>query len=335
MVVNEELKPCVSVITPCYNGEKKIGRLIQSVINQTYDNIEFIIVNDGSTDNSAEIIETYRKKIENRGYSFKYIYQQNKGLGGAINSGLKAFSGEYLCWPDADDYLEPESVEHRVRFLIDHPEYAVVTSNAYVRKGDNLKDCHLLVKKSENKNLQKNQFALMLNGESIFCSGCHMVRVEAFLDVNPGREIYSARRGQNWQMLLPLYYKYKRYFLDEPLYNYIDYPDSMSKDSLTIESFFTRYEEHLTILKKTLEMIERIQQVNLKEYYCFVDDKYAKLKMNTAIRFEDKRLFEKVFLEKKKSIGLDKRDYLMYFQSKYVLVNKVVYFVHFIRKKLR
>lgn len=308
--------PCVSIITPCYNGEKTIGRLIQSVIDQTYDNIEFIIINDGSIDSTAEIIEKYRKKIEDRGYEFYHIRQENKGLGGAINTGLKIFKGDFFCWPDADDYLESTSIEERVKFLIEHQEYGVVTSNAYIRKADDLTHFKLLINKLGENEKKENQFELLLKEKSIFCPGCHMVRTKFFLDVNPNRDIFPARRGQNWQILLPIYYKYKRYFLNKPLYNYIDYPNSMSKDKPIIESYLVRYEEHENIIKKTLEMIEKIQKVNLDKYYYFIADKYSKLKMKMAMKFKEEEIFNQEFLKKKQTIGLDIKDYLIYFKNK-------------------
>ena len=282
------------MIVPCYNCEKWIGRLIESVISQTYDNIELIVVNDGSTDLSGEIIEGFEGKVVDRGYKFKYISQENKGLGGAINAGLKVFCGEYLCWLDADDYLEPTSVEDRVKVLKENPDYAIVTSNAYIRKSDRLDEYKLLI---EDENTQSNpwQFEDLINEKSIFCSGCNMVRTENFLEVNPEREIYPARRGQNWQMLLPLCYKYKRYYLHKPLYNYIDYPSSMSKDKNDINIYLTRYDEHQAILLNTFDMIEKVQKTDLEKHRRFVTKKYGKLRLATMLKYKEYDMFDKEY----------------------------------------
>ena len=98
------MEKLVSILTPCYNGEKYIWRLLDSVIDQTYPNIEMFVIDDGSTDNSANLIKSYIPKFESKGYSLTYIYQENSGQAGAINTGLKKISGEYLVWPDADDW---------------------------------------------------------------------------------------------------------------------------------------------------------------------------------------------------------------------------------------
>lgn len=310
----------VSVITPCYNGEKRISRLMDSVLTQTYPNIEFIIVNDGSTDESDSIIRQYEHKFIERGFRFVYYCQINKGLGAAIDAGLKLFTGEYLCWPDADDYLETDSIEERVNYLEAHPEYAIVTSDAYIRDYNNLGDFKGLISSGKTHLTEEYQFEHLLNEDGIFCSGCHMIRSSSFFTVNPERSIYPARRGQNWQMLLPLYYKYKTHFISKPLYNYIDYPSSMSKNAGTEESLLSRYEEHEDILTNTLKMIEETQDVDLSKYLDFVREKYCRLRMSAALHYEDYELFDKEFA-KKKEYGIKRKDYFSLLRRRVPFLN--------------
>ena len=104
------MEPLVSVVTPCYNGEKYISRFLDSVINQTYDNVEVILVNDGSIDKTEEIALNYKSKFEKRGYKYIYIYQKNAGQAAAINQGLKVLQGKYLIWPDSDDILDKNAL---------------------------------------------------------------------------------------------------------------------------------------------------------------------------------------------------------------------------------
>ena len=248
-------KPLVSVIVPCYNGEKVMHRLLDSLLNQTYKNLEIILVNDGSKDNSEKIWKRYEKKFDSLGMKHKYVYQKNQGLSAAINSGLKIFTGDYLCWPDIDDYLEGTSIEKRVAFLEDHLEYGSVSSDAneFLEKDLN-KPIGRVAEWMKYIN-EEWQFKYLLQGQSIYCSGCHMLRTRCFLDVNPDRNIYPARRGQNNQMLLPIYYKYKHGFIDEPLYNYIIYKKSMSSPDITEEKALDRHKEYLTLLQETLKTI--------------------------------------------------------------------------------
>ena len=310
----------VSIITPCYNGENCLARMLDSVIAQTYRPIEYILVNDGSTDGTLALAESYIPKFREAGIDFKIINQENKGLAGAINAGLRCFTGDYLCWPDADDYLEPTSVEDRVKVLEENPEYAVVSSDAYIRNCDDLKSFKLLSSGLKYTN-DPNQFEHHLNGDSIFCSGCHMVRSSMFLAVYPDRLIYPAHRGQNWQMLLPVYYKYKWIFLDKPLYNVIVYPTSMSKNKNTLEAVLFRYNEHEEIITHTLKKIEDVQNVDLHMYHSFVLDKYAKLRMDAALKYGNKSLFEEEYVKKQQNTGLDKKDRLAYLRNRFSLIN--------------
>lgn len=93
-----------SFIIPVYNAGKKLKKGFESIINQTYDNWELICVDDGSTDDTATIIKGYSKDNE----KIKYVYQENSGPGMARNTGIKICNGDYVCFMDADDYIEKD-----------------------------------------------------------------------------------------------------------------------------------------------------------------------------------------------------------------------------------
>ena len=93
----------VSVIIPVYNVEKYIKRCLDSLVNQTLENIEFILVDDGSPDGSAEIIKEYADKFPNK---IVYLYQDNAGQGAARNAGYRIAKGKYIGYVDSDDYVD-------------------------------------------------------------------------------------------------------------------------------------------------------------------------------------------------------------------------------------
>lgn len=90
------MSPLVSIMTPCYNGEKFVGRYLDSVLAQTYDNIEVVLIDDGSTDNTAPIVKSYIPKFESKGYKLIYVYQENSGAASAINKAMPLVTGDFI-----------------------------------------------------------------------------------------------------------------------------------------------------------------------------------------------------------------------------------------------
>jgi len=119
--------PKISVIMSVYNGGKYLREAIESILNQTFTEFEFIIVNDGSTDNSREIIQSYndeRIKIINN--------EENIGLPKSLNNALKAARGEYIARQDADDISLPNRFEEQIKYFEKHPEVMLLGTNAYI-----------------------------------------------------------------------------------------------------------------------------------------------------------------------------------------------------------
>ena len=107
----------VSIIIPAYNAEKYVSRMLESILNQTYSNVECIIIDDGSTDNTYKTIQQYKEKFDKRRKVLKLLHQENKGQAAALNLGLKQVTGEYLIWADSDDYFELDAFETMVDCL--------------------------------------------------------------------------------------------------------------------------------------------------------------------------------------------------------------------------
>lgn len=97
----------ISVIVPIYNVEEYLSTCIESILNQTYKNLEILLIDDGSTDNSGKICDMYAK----RDSRCIVIHQLNKGLSGARNTGLDYATGEYISFVDGDDYIHPQMLE--------------------------------------------------------------------------------------------------------------------------------------------------------------------------------------------------------------------------------
>ncbi|MFY8004327.1 MAG: glycosyltransferase family 2 protein [Chitinophagaceae bacterium] len=107
--------PLVSIIIAAYNAGPYIAATLNSVLNQTWPNVEIIVVNDGSTDNTANILTTYEVK------GIKVIHQPNSGQDIALNNGFKQAKGSFIKFMDADDLINPEMIEIQVKTLLNHP----------------------------------------------------------------------------------------------------------------------------------------------------------------------------------------------------------------------
>lgn len=139
----------VSIIVPCYNGERFVDQCLESIYTQDYPCVELIIVDDGSTDHSHERIIAWNTRFKEKGYELKYVFQQNQGLGGAINTGLKFVTGDYLTLLDVDDIFLNGSISERARFLAAHPDYNAVRTNGWIIKGET-EDCSYRMMKKKS-----------------------------------------------------------------------------------------------------------------------------------------------------------------------------------------
>lgn len=117
--------PRVSVLMSAYNSEKYIAEAIESILNQTFTDFEFIIINDGSTDNTAKIISDYAKSDKR----IKFIdNKKNAGLIAALNQGLDFCRGEYIARMDSDDISLPERFAKQVKYMDQHPECGALST---------------------------------------------------------------------------------------------------------------------------------------------------------------------------------------------------------------
>lgn len=104
------MKELVSIVVPFYNVEKYLGDCLESISKQTYENIEVVLIDDGSTDKSTDIANSYAQK-----YNYFHAYrQENKGVSGARNEGIRHATGKYIYFLDSDDYVENDAIEKLV-----------------------------------------------------------------------------------------------------------------------------------------------------------------------------------------------------------------------------
>lgn len=127
-MVNLSSQPLITVITPTFNRRRFIGEAIESVINQTYGNLEHLIIDDGSEDNTGELVESYQKK-DGR---IHYFYQANQGQSVARNLGLKHARGDYICFLDSDNYWFLDKLEKSLAAFQKYPETDILYGDCVI-----------------------------------------------------------------------------------------------------------------------------------------------------------------------------------------------------------
>ena len=230
-------KGVVSVIVCCYNGIDFIFSCFDSLLSQTYKNIQVVFIDDGSVDGSYNLARSYESTFVSEGMSLVCLKQENQGVGYACANGLLHAEGEYVSNFDIDDFLYPESIRKRIEFLDAHPDYAIVRTNGYKISKDG-KRTLFVTEEREKKN--ENIFEDLLLGHTNNWPGSYMVRRSALWDVYPDYKVPGSRYGQNLQILMSVAWKNKSGFIDEPLMDYNYNPKSFTNHKTDFDSSYKR-----------------------------------------------------------------------------------------------
>lgn len=203
----------ISILMGIYNCAPTLNEAIESIINQTYTNWEFIICDDGSTDNSFDIAKKYEKSDPGR---FKVIKNsKNRGLNATLNRCLKLADGEYIARMDGDDLCDPTRFQKEVEILNNHPEYAIVST--HMTTFDEVGEWGCI------RTLEKPQTSDFPTHVPMFCHAPCMIRRSAFIDVKGYTEDRRLLRVEDYHLWYKFYAKgYRGYNIQEPLYKMRD-----------------------------------------------------------------------------------------------------------------
>ena len=213
-------KPLVSVIMPAYNHELYVEEALQSVINQTYKNIEFIIINDGSTDRTSEVIEKFIKIHQNE--NIQFVNKNNEGVCKTMNMGLAMATGDYIAFLASDDKWIENKIEAQIAFMENNKNIGLVCSDAYFTKFN----IDTTIKWSNykegmdqyfKKGIQNCNMHEVLLARPLLCAVTVMLRCEIFNEVEYFDEQLP---GEDTDMWLRVARKYPIGYIDQPLVYY-------------------------------------------------------------------------------------------------------------------
>ncbi len=207
-------KPKISVIMSVYNGEQYLADAVDSILNQTFKDFEFIIVNDGSTDRTKEILEGFEDE------RIMVINQDNMGISKSKNRAIELSKGEYIAIIDADDISLPQRLEKQVNFLDKHKDIGLVGTAANSIDEDGSILCTIPIIE-DNETIQET-----LLRKNCFVHSSVMFRREAFEKVGGYRSEFKS--ALDYDLLLRIAERYKVYNLKEILCKYRFNPDGVT-----------------------------------------------------------------------------------------------------------
>lgn len=225
----------MTIIIPCYNHEKFVAKTIQSIIDQDYDNIELIVIDDGSPDTSQQVIESFRSACEARFKRFEFRFNTNQGLSKTLNEGIAWAQGEYLSLIASDDWMYPSKTSTQVGYLQHHADVAAVFT------GVNMINDHDEVLYSRVRADYLATFEQIFATKHDLPAPTQMHRLSSLkaiggFDVN--------RIMEDWSMLLKLSATGAKIgYIGQPLIAYREHPNNMSK-------------QHMLLVQERFEIIQ-------------------------------------------------------------------------------
>lgn len=218
------MKVETSIIIPCYNAEKYIAETIQSVLDQTYQKWELIIIDDGSTDSSSKIVTNYLN--DNR---ISFHYQKNSGVSSARNNGFTKACGKYITFLDADDVWHKDNLEEKVNYLKNNPvdvvysRYDTINEKSQsTSKFKNKASCPVL----KDILLQKGNYSTAPSGLVIKSEILHKIGgFDTNLSNNADQDLWIRILANNYKIVL----------VEKPLWKYRIHADNMSSNIALLE----------------------------------------------------------------------------------------------------
>lgn len=247
------VQPLISVIIPCYNQAHFLDEAIESVINQSYQNTEIIVVDDGSSDNTKYVVKKYQ--------NVSYIYQNNQGLSSARNKGLENCNGKYVVFLDSDDRLLIDALINGVKYINDNPECVLVYGNVNL-----ISEIGTYIKTNDFELLERDFFSGFLRYCQIPTISCAMLEVKSLNEIDGFDNDLSP--VADWDLYLRIIRKFPIFCHGNVVSEYRQHRNNMSKDAYYMLS---------TALK--------VFRKNRK--YCFSDLNYQENYMKGLTNFLD------------------------------------------------
>lgn len=256
----DEKQPLVSVVMPCYNHEKYVGQAIESVLNQTYSNIEFIVCDNGSTDHSYEVIKQYEERID------RIFHLEKNDLNSAGGLLRKAVTGDYIAFMTSDDVWEKTKLEKQMDIFKNKADVRACFTWAYTA------DEKLENPSSENVFRVNNRsryewLELLLLDNNHFAYPSAVVEKKAYLSaLNQLKAFYQMSDTHLWILLL---LEYEVYVVEEPLvyFRWHTSGSNCNMSTVSMDSMVRTENEHAIIIKEIIDRMDAEMFKNVFKKY--------------------------------------------------------------------
>lgn len=278
----------VSILTPTYNCGKYIHRLLDSVLRQTYPAIEMHVIDDGSVDDTEDIIKSYIPKFEQRGYTLCYHYQSNQGQSAAINNHLKLVTGKYFVWPDADDfYKTDDAIEVLVNSLENSDDSVGMARCMLECLNESDLSVHRSLDTTRTYSTQLFEDCLYGNNDYWYNPGDYMMKTAALLATIPNLEIYTEHdAGQNWQLMLPVLYSYRCLTINRIMYCVLVRSSSHSRGQYAERKKQKKLiNSYRKTIVSTLERMPAMPEEECRDYINKINRLYDKMSLKSDLIF--------------------------------------------------
>ena len=294
------MNPKVSVIVPIYNVEKYLERCLESLVNQSLQEIEILLIDDGSTDNSPLICDKYAKQDQR----IKVVHKQNQGLGMARNTGLELASGEYVVFIDSDDFIEKNAYQEMYD-MIKEENAEILITNYY----------EYVTNTCEKKEMRTVREARIIEGEEIKKLACQMVGFSPFekneddIGMSVWKNMYFRKFIEENQIK---FYSEREYVSEDAIFQLMAIP-KMKKVRLSTNCYYyycqndnqslsttfreSKFEEYKKLYLKEYELLKTNGIVETGKYYIattFLGNIRAHIKQLSLSQYSKKRKKELV-----------------------------------------
>ena len=310
--------PLISVIIPAYNADKLITKTLDSILAQTYRPLEIIVVDDGSTDETAKVVKNYENnklvnkvdtnhkitQINRAGIGLVYIRQENRGPSKARNTGIKAAKGEYIAFLDADDCWSHDKLEKQIGLFKKEPNLDIIFTDTKITRRENheIEEFFVFKKKGLDKNFFGHEFMVLrpfekLIGTNFMHTSSVITKKACFRDAI----FFNEKRhyAEDWELWLKMSLYFIFGYVNDVCVHKIERGDGLSSNKLDMylstmdimESFI----ENNKIEIDKLNLKDNFLSQYLKEQYKWMGYYLMQNKNNKMARIYYRKSFKKSF----------------------------------------